>query len=227
MKKGDLIIHVGLPRSGSTFIQKKIFKRLNMDKYYIRGTNFGGLNIETPIKKDKINIFTKESLSNIRRSYDKNCRFKNIDRLKILFPDAKILFIHRDDTSFRKSIYKMMIQEGYHRSYEEFIEKIKKMNHYLSNDIYYDKLVDNFDCVKRIEFKLLLENKKRFVEEIYDFIGCDIIDGIDMHPINKSWNDNRTENARSLNRYFKSTWNKHALLPRKLNPYAFIYKIGK
>lgn len=223
----EIIIHVGLPRAGSTFIQKRIFKKLDSNKFNIAGTHFGGFNFNTYVDKNKVNIFTKESLSTLRRSNNGECRYEIANRLKRLYPDAKILYVYRDTDEFIKSLYNLTVQEGYIYPYENFCYTIAKFNNKFCNLLYYSHLCDLFDNVHICMFKDLKKNPKLFVKDILDFIGIDITNDIDYSRINASWNDKTIKNALYANRYFKSIWNKNALLPRKLNPYAIKYGFYK
>jgi len=161
--KEDVIIHVGLMKTGTTFLQEEIFKKMNVR--YIRDINFTNL----CFKRDKKTIIANEALSGDPYS-NKIDRFKVIDNLHKLFPDAKIIVGVRNWKDMMDSLYSQYIRNGgcgydtlllfnirEYAAYEEYIEHIQSL--------FKDVFVYNYD------WDLKKEHKEAFIIRLCDFIG--------------------------------------------------------
>ena len=161
--KEDVIIHVGLQKTGTTFLQEEIFKKMNVR--YIRDISFTNL----CFKRDKKTIIANEALSGDPYS-NKIDRFKVIDNLHNLFPDAKIIVGVRNWRDMMDSLYSQYIRNGgcgydtlllfnirEYSFYEEYIEHIQSL--------FKDVFVYNYD------WDLKKEHKEAFIIRLCDFIG--------------------------------------------------------
>jgi len=161
--KEDVIIHVGLQKTGTTFLQEEIFKKMNVR--YIRDISFTNL----CFKRDKKTIIANETLSGDPYS-NKIDRFKVIDNLHKLFPDAKIIVGVRNWRDMMGSLYSQYIRNGgcgydtlllfnirEYSFYEEYIEHIQSL--------FKDVFVYNYD------WDLKKEHKEAFIIRLCDFIG--------------------------------------------------------
>jgi len=161
MKK-DVIIHVGLQKTGTTFLQEEIFRKMNVR--YIRNINF----VNLCFKRDKKTIIADEGLSGNARS-NKVDRFKIADNLHKLFPDAKIIVGIRNPHDMIASLYSQYIRTGgydedgviksiiSYTNYEEYIDYIQSL--------FKDVFIYNYDY----DFKK--EHKEAFIIRLCDFIG--------------------------------------------------------
>ncbi len=147
LKKSEknIIIHMGMPKCGSTFLQSKVFPNIN--NTYFEGNDRKDLNpISTAIRniiayKDPLNIDiekTKREVDvflnrlpekNIIISYEAlfGCFFNNYrdkkliaDLIYLLFPKAKLLLIIRKQNTWVHSIYKQLLSVGYSFSFKKF-----------------------------------------------------------------------------------------------------------
>jgi len=162
--KEDVIIHVGLQKTGTTFLQEEIFKKFKNARY-IRDISFTNL----CFKRDKKTIIANESLSGNPYSDDVD-RFQIIDNLHKLFPDAKIIIGYRNKKDMKRSLYSQYIRNGgyvynlltltnvmIYTEYEEYIKYIQSL--------FKDVFVYNYD------WDLKKEHKGAFIIQLCDFIG--------------------------------------------------------
>ncbi len=148
--KKNIILHVGLGKTGTTFLQKKVFP-------FIENNFYGGVFTQTPSVLDKISDLiykndmkfyksieienTKNKVNNfvqtlkeeniiysdegfVAQPYYKNSNNNNVNNaIKQIFPNAKIFFVFRKQSDW---IY----------SYYCHLSKVGKFNNYTSLDNY-------------------------------------------------------------------------------------------
>jgi hypothetical protein len=102
------------------------------------------------------------------------------DRLKALFPDAKILVIFREQRQFLVSCYKQLVREGYAGSLKAFINPPStgaKMPLFTDNYLKYTHLLNYYytqfgkENVLALPFELFRRDKNEFFEQLSVF--CD------------------------------------------------------
>ena len=204
----NLIIHVGLPKTGTSFLQSKIFP--NLEKIYHSGN--GDPNVySTPLaclmnlnhiyrkknlsfdfvsEKNKINnfiqnldcekiLFSSEGLTGSNR-YDCLNNIFNTNILKMIFPEAKIIFMFRNQSNWLESIYNQRVIKE---------KKNIKINNYLGykNSTFvkgkylhieafnwlniYENYVKNFESenVLALPYELMKEDMNLFLSKFYEF----------------------------------------------------------
>ncbi|MGE4504854.1 MAG: sulfotransferase domain-containing protein [Desulfovibrionaceae bacterium] len=127
-------IHIGYPKSASTWLQRTFFpafpERINLlyksltkpilynDLDYSRQAV---LNMAKPLVRAAMtNVYSDEILSGWteKANFSRTC-----DRLKELFPDAKVLIVLRNQNDFLLSYYKFYISRGYGFSEHRFLNR--------------------------------------------------------------------------------------------------------
>jgi len=143
---GKVVFHVGLPKCGTTWLQKSVFP-------YISGVNYLGRNYEkfsgdsiskpkvvkdyvnnsleriakshefvyeqpsfSELSPNKVNLFSSEMLSEVF-NFERSAL-----RIKRMFPDAKVIVSIREQKSLIKSIYLNEVYKG----------QVKKLSHILN-----------------------------------------------------------------------------------------------
>lgn len=172
---GDVVLHVGLHKTGTTFLQQAIFPKLQNVNYI----HIGGkpvlieefLSIE--IQENMINLISGERLSG--KPYiipnDHQDRYRIADRLKKLFPQAKIIVGVRNTEDWYRSLYKQYCKMRGTANRLYFDEHFD--DGYLDNKGYVAYLREIFPDVYVYHYEHLNENSQRFVEGICDFIGTE------------------------------------------------------
>jgi len=172
----EVIIHVGFPRTGTTFLQEQVFSKMNV--CFIRSMLFPDW---FRCKGKKI-IISHESLSLHRYDSSAEEKFAVADALKRIFPDAKIIVGIRDAHSWLRSLYSQYIREGGTKTFDEFYKTFD--NQHLDFDRYISHLRSLFDQVFVYRFEDFKRDKYRIIKEICDFIEepTPIIEDIRYRP---------------------------------------------
>lgn len=202
-----VFIHPGLHKTGTTFLQHEIFKK-------IPGVNcFRNVGFDTVVDEDEINIISNEDLSGA--SYwggNADIRFVIADRLKLWFPNAKIILTVRPGPGWVNSLYSQFIKHGGLLSFEDWRECVFD-ERYLNIDEYVNYFQMLFDDVLVIDFNQLCFNKEAIINRLFKFLDVDKIDYRDIkHNIKLS--PFQLKLCRFLNRFWVSDWNKNGLFPR-------------
>ena len=185
----DFVIHVGLPKTGTTFLQKVVFpcmKEVNLlSRYSFVPPNYiitGGLS------KNKINLISDESLfGSVYLDKSHKSGMEIADNLVKLFPDAKIIVTFREKEPWINSLYQhfLRVPDRYRKinNYDDF------MNNYfdkkcLNFDKYESYLKKKFKEVLVLQYEDLKNDDTIFVKEICDFIGAKlpIYENIRVNP---------------------------------------------
>lgn len=207
MTKGTLIIHVGLPKTATTFLKKNIFSAIK-NANYMSKLDFG-----TKLYDDKVNIVSAEHMSGemfTQGNSDK--RFIIADRLKLCFPDAKIIVGIRGSTSWLHSLYSQYVKEGGVYCYNDWYLKLFD-EQYLNYGVYINYLKKLFKDVHIYQFEELKKDVCRSVKDMCDFIGVSV-PCFENKKYNVSLSDRQLGVLRLLNRMFRSRQNPDGYLPR-------------
>jgi len=222
----EIIIHIGLPKTGSTFLQTIIYPKLK-DVCKVFG-EFGEerFHWDSLLSDDRINIISNEQISGRPNSSFKVAdRYTVISRFANMFPKARIIFVSREKKGWIKSLYREYVKScfgaySFDRWYDEVFDKDFLMD---SNYVDYLKLL--FNDVLILDFKELKENHELFVKKTCDFIGVDVPEYTNK-IINKGKDDSVIERWRKFNRLFKSNYSPHkGYFPNELNPLRYLHLI--
>lgn len=192
MTKKDVVIHVGLPKTGTTFLQKNVFSKLNV--CYTDTIESSRINtcsvFGVPIVNNKINIISHEHLSGINLP-DPDDRFRIADRLAILFPHARILVGVRNKEEWLFSLYKQESRRtGSFRGFNPFKKQFN--DEYLNFDKYINYLKKQFNDVYIYHYEDLNNDYRSFCFGICEWIGVDM-PHIDNIVYNKSFSISQLE----------------------------------
>jgi len=163
MKK--IVIHLGLHRTGTTFLQKEVFEKM-LDVNYIFDDSLHRFEI-----LNDINLISNEGLS-LSMPHSYTHRLQVLKHIKKLFPDAKIIIGFREKKSWLKSCYYRYILSGGTSTYDDYLEV------YAENIIDYDKYLfevkKNFSEVFVYQFEDLKKNPDKVISDMCNFIGCKV-----------------------------------------------------
>lgn len=167
-KISNVFIHVGLPKTATTFLQKEIFAKFE-DVNYI-----GRWNIKTELKKDTINIISDETLYGCAdATYNNNIDIRQIilDKLKLMYPNAKIIVGIREKEKWKKSLYNHYVKAGGYLPYDKWLTKINV--DYFDMESYIKDLKKKFKLVYVYNFDDI-KNQNKFVENLCNFMELPI-----------------------------------------------------
>jgi len=169
----NIYIHIGFHRTGSTFLQTEFFPVIpnsncidqfeiidelvaltTTDEFIWKNTNIKDVtikSIEDKLDVTKINIISAEALSGYPFIKSVN-RSLILNRIKNIFPEAKIILGIRSQDKLIQSFYSLYIREGGTLKLNELLEKQKKG--YFGYSIY-DSLIETID-LEALNYSLVL-----------------------------------------------------------------------
>ena len=149
-----IVIHVGYPKTGTSFLQLEVFPKL---------------------QSDKLCIISDESL--IGRVFDKDASDMEpiALMLKRLYPKAKIIVGIREQKSMLKSLHNQYLKDGGYLSYEKFLEQNMDLDR-LDYDRYINLLKKLFgkNNVWIYRFEDFKNDIDGVIKDMCEFIGCDV-----------------------------------------------------
>jgi hypothetical protein len=170
MNETKVFIHVGLHKTGTTFLQNEVFPKIPGINYHQK------IDLTTVVEPNKINLFSDENLDggSYRLFNTVQQRYAILENLKLIFPDAKIIICLREKGSWLRSAWKQYTLSYYGYSILEYCKRLDPQ--FYDFDGYVSKIKELFgeDNVLVIDFEYLCEFPKNFVGEICDFIGVPV-----------------------------------------------------
>ena len=170
----EIFVHIGFHKTGTTFLQRKIFPNLKNVNYVHNGKL---LNLVGSYEKV---LISNEAFSGIpyhwneKRYYEQFC--SNIARLKSIFGNFKVIVGFREPSSMVNSFYKQFLHEGGVLTFEEFFGNhpeavIQDEDLYFSR--FYNHLRKNFDEEQLFcyDHSQLLYEPLRVISALLQFLG--------------------------------------------------------
>ncbi|NOZ36150.1 MAG: hypothetical protein GXO80_12750 [Chlorobi bacterium] len=194
----ELFFHVGLAKTGSTFLQNRFFHKLKGIRY-----------IHTS-KFYRYNSIIKQSNENqllFSREFDRQF-FDETLKIAEKYPYAKIIIVLRSNEKWIASQYRRYVKNGGSRSFENFINiKTNKGIWKIEEALFLPKLkflTRHFNNPPLIlfyeEFK---ENPHKVFRKIADYTNSDYDkNSINLKPKHKSYSDKQLLFIRKLTRKF-------------------------
>lgn len=221
------MLHIGMPRTGTTFFQHEVFPKLNIR--YISPDFFKYGHIGT--LAEFYNYIIKEDtlISNENIYCDmwskEDDRFERLEIIHKLFPHAKIIFGIRNKEALKRSWYKKSIGVGAIWSYDEFLQSINL--NFFDYEPYIEKLKEMFEDVYVYKYEGFRKNPDKIIEEMCDFIDVETPQ-IEKEAYKRKWNvgytDKQIKIARVINKLFKTRLNPNGIIPLRygLHPHRMI-----
>lgn len=230
----EVAVHIGLHKTGTTFLQDEVFPKIKNVAY----AKYGGF--KTNFLKDEVVLLSNESYSGIpyyaeNESFLKQFR-SNMVKLNDIFSQPYILIGFREPSTWFNSLYKQYLQEGGTLDFMDFFKNLKFVINY--NDYFYEDiytiLLDIFPKEKIFVYfhEELKSNPSKLVNEMISFISPEEIDTKTINfnvKSNRSIPDNLESTMIFLNKiesnlnpdsskgnFIKKILNKFKLTPRKL-----------
>ncbi len=192
-----VFIHIGLHKTGTTFLQKQVFPYIE-DIHYVEKEE--SIRFDMNLNEKKVNLISNEDLSGNPWLKNVHDRFRIADRLKRVFPKAKIIVGTRNKSSWVKSLYKNYVRKGGIYDFKTFKNDIFEED-YLEFDEYINYLKKLFDDVYVYQFEDLKKDSFQFVKDMCEYIGCSV-PSFDNQKRNVAWNDRQLRLARFLNKFW-------------------------
>jgi hypothetical protein len=246
----EIILHIGSQRTGTTFLQHKVFpyiKEINYVDYYwdndilVRNSEIKKIltNIENVDKeiiknkiisrliKDKINLISEENIyCQMFSKEDK--RIEKLNVIKNIFPNSKIIFGIRNEDELLVSWFIKYVMNGGVERFDNFQKRILNIEK-LNFGLYIKKLYRLFGKknVFIYKFEDLKKDVNNLVKDICNFIGVEkpIINPSEKR--NVSFTINQLKLSLFFNRFFKTSLNQKGLIPLDLYyiPHLFLFNL--
>jgi len=170
----ETIIHVGVHKTGTTWLQQCVFPKLKGVLYFYKDE------LVDYKPYDKI-LMSNEEWS--RSMPDRENQLYPLCELKKQYPQAKIIIGIRNENTWFKSCYSQLIRAGSYLSWEQYQQKYKDCRTPIVF-YYYCKMM--WKDVYVYKFEELKSNPDKIIKEMCEFIGCEVPDQIENKKVNVS-----------------------------------------
>ena len=113
-----LFLHVGLPKTGTTFMQNVVFPKWRGVTYLVSG-NFEHLLL---MEEGERYLISREGLLKSHNFSLQETRARRMARLSKIFPEARILISFRRHAAFIVSCYRQYLQKGGRHTFEKYFD---------------------------------------------------------------------------------------------------------
>lgn len=209
-----MVIHIGLHKTGTTFLQNHYFPNLSEISYCSGNFVLDDFGYD---KKHNIFLISNESLSgrpwNLQwiRGIENDFRYINsfeiaINNIKEVFPHAIIVIVFRKHGDFLLSLYKQYIQEGGILNFKNFYNYkgvIRDKDLSFAERINF--LKNQFEEVHVLSFEKFKSEGIDYYNRFFTSLGCKTGALDNKSKANSSISGNKIEILRKLNRYYPYT----------------------
>ena len=247
MHNKEIYIHLGLHKTGSTFLQKVLFKAnaksigfLDVRKELLEFRNYliftndleWDLSHALKLFEESVNSSSAKCVLSEEMFCGNpfhNCMTRKMifDRLNSLFPNAKYIIVLRNQYDLINSLYLQYVKRGGVASLAQFLSDRNdsltfSLGTYLNYDAYLSYMVSKIGQarIKCVLYEDFLQTPRVFVSEIFNFLDVQSFDlsKIDLNfKVNKSLAYDLAPFQRFLNKLTKSPKSPYNLLPSFLN----------
>ena len=230
MNEPQVFFHVGLAKTGTTYLQHKFFPKLKGIKY-IRRTKYRDFKYAEIIKKSHYGTYF------ISNEFDRQL-FRELDNIASVFPNAKIIIVLRRHDEWIASQYRRRIKNGYCFSFKEFLDLENDRGFWKQKDMLFYPMLQaiekKFGSRPLVLFyRELKEHPHAFMDKFAEFLGASYDkQAVNLSPKHQSFNDRQLKFIRQCSRplfsqdfeysdkYWKSKFQRFfRMIPR----YFFLY----
>ncbi|MFW5890171.1 MAG: sulfotransferase family protein [Marinilabiliaceae bacterium] len=192
----QVFFHLGLPKTGSTFLQRRIFPYIP-GIHFFKKHHFRKYHDLKPVNGEKY-FFTFEKDINVK---------PEMDEIKKKFPEnSYVILVFRPHYSWIVSKYKNYIRKFGHLNFDQYFSTTKKDCYLDIGPDFYSSIADYATKlfngrVLLLNYEELKQSPENFMQKIYNFMGLNEEEVIISRKILKpSFSDNQLVILRKFNR---------------------------
>jgi len=228
-KKPEVVLHVGMHKTGTTFLQWNVFHYV--DANYLWHVFYKSwlkdlLNPQKEVdyekirsklsrilRNDKVNILSEENIYTYQFTKEDD-RFVRLERIKQVFPEAKIIIGTRKEEQNLVSWYIEYVAVGGILDFQGFLDRFMNMEK-LNYESYIKKLIEynSKENVFIYTMEDLRKDQGRLVKRICGFMNVDPPKHYRAKPARTSYGPRALKISLFLNRFFKTPVNQKGLIP--------------
>lgn len=183
-KNPEVFFHVGLERTATTFLQKRIFPYLK-DIHHITRKEYDD--------SEKIIAETNSNKYLISNEISNNKLEDELNKISLRFPQAKIILVLRRQDKWIASQYKRAVKNGFPHKLNEFLDLENDKGKWKKKYLYFYQFIETiekkFQNPPLILFHYkLIEKPAEFVSELLYFLGTETpLEDLSLKPIHVSY----------------------------------------
>ena len=199
MNNKNIYFHVGLAKTGSTFLQNNFFPKLQNIKY-----------ISTHKYRRCIDIINNTNYDSylISREFDRQLEGE-VKKILNHFPETKIIIVFREHKKWISSQFKRFSKNGYHFKFENFYNNANS-GYWKNEDMIY---IDKINIIKKyskheplvLNFDELKINPHSYLTKISEYTKSNYNkSNISLNVVHKSYSEKQLIFLKGFCRIFKS-----------------------
>ena len=185
----EIYLHIGLPRTGTTYLQQIIFPQFNL--HYQSRLHHSTWNIE-----NCKNLFSNENICGKPYEISKLDRLGYFAYFSSLKPQPKIIVCIREIESLYKSMYTIFVKAGFSGTYNEALE-ILKVKYNLSE--IREEIYKYFSDVYVYSFEEFCKNRQQTIDNLCDYLDEPHVDAPKI-KLNVAWTPRQLKLCKFLNK---------------------------
>ena len=198
MNNKNIYFHVGLAKTGSTFLQNNFFPKLQNIKY-----------ISTHKYRRCIDIINNTNYDSylISREFDRQLEGE-VKKILNYFPETKIIIVFREHKKWISSQFKRFSKNGYHFKFEDFYNNANS-GYWKNEDMIY---IDKINIIKKyskheplvLNFDELKINPHSYLTKISEYTKSNYNkSNISLNVVHKSYSEKQLIFLKGFCRIFK------------------------
>jgi len=195
----EVYFHVGMPKTASTFLQRRVFPHLNGIHYSKKWLYLEHANIVEKTDSEKF-LFTFELDEGLE---------KHLKEFRKQHPQAKIIICFRNQASWIGSKYRYYLRKNGNGSWENFFDITSDQGRWKKDELLYypriEMIRNIFGSDPLVIFQDDLKNDSfGVIDSIVDFTGTTYSRAdISLGVVKKAYSDKQLKVIRSFNQKFK------------------------
>lgn len=194
----EVYVHIGLHKTGTTFLQNEIFPKMNVNYIY-------KWKDEHRIKKDK-NLISNENLSGNPFEQYTDKRNVLLRGIKATYPHGKIILGLRNKKEIIASLYSQWILGGGTESFDFFYTKMVDNPHLDYQKLYrFLRMLFGENNIFIYQYEQLVQHPDEIIERLCDFINVPVPDYMNKR-YRKRLDQRKIWLLRFLNKFFEYSY---------------------